>query len=111
MCLIWKAWANAFPDAKWVIVRRPDEQIVSSCLRTSFMRKRKTAEEWQEWVDYHKERFEEMKAYLNCKEVWTHKLVSGDLKEIRETLEWLGLEYNKSEILSFVDPTLYTAKS
>jgi len=38
MCLVWPTFHTAFPEAKWVIVRRRDEDIVYSCMRTAFMR-------------------------------------------------------------------------
>ena len=38
ICLFWPIWKGAFPNAKWLIVRRPDDAIIDSCLRTSFMR-------------------------------------------------------------------------
>jgi len=38
MCLTWPAWHHAFPNAKWIIVRRRIGDIVNSCIRTGFMR-------------------------------------------------------------------------
>ena len=38
MCQHWPVWNNAFPDAKWVIVRRKTPDIINSCIRTNFMR-------------------------------------------------------------------------
>ncbi|NJM42225.1 MAG: hypothetical protein HC853_16515 [Anaerolineae bacterium] len=38
MCLMWRLWDQHFPGARWVIVRRPIEQVVDSCMRTSFLR-------------------------------------------------------------------------
>ena len=37
MCLHWPVWDYAFPNAKWIIVRRRTGDIVRSCLHTSFM--------------------------------------------------------------------------
>ena len=83
LCLIWKTWQEAFPNAKWIIVRRPDEQIISSCNRTHFMFKRK---DWDNWLDFHKEMFYSMKEECDCREVWTNKLIDGDYTEIKEVL-------------------------
>lgn len=57
MCLFFPVWAQSFPEARWIIVRRPDKDIISSCLRTSFMRAYKDRAGWQGWVDVHKKRF------------------------------------------------------
>lgn len=67
ICIMWKAWNRVFPRAKWVIVRRDKEDIIASCMRTRFMHKRKTEGAWSEWVNYHMERFEEIKN--NCENV------------------------------------------
>jgi hypothetical protein len=39
LTLLWPLWAEAFPDAHWVIVIREREAVVRSCLRTPFMRR------------------------------------------------------------------------
>ena len=122
MCLIWPVWHYAFPDAKWVIVRRRTGDIVNSCLKTGFMRafSRKEfqravgvdneADGWIWWVRQHEKRFVEMiDAGLNCKIVWPERMVNGDYRQMMETMEWLGLEWN-SEVLSFIDPKLWKAR-
>ncbi len=110
MCLIWPVFKNAFPDAKWIIVRRDDSGIVNSCLRTGFMKKHDTAAGWQSWVDVHKQRFIEMQTSgLKVREVWPSKFIANDYTEIKEVIEWLGLEWKDEEIKQFVDPKLYTA--
>ena len=118
MCLIWPILHFAFPDAKWVIVRRRTADIVNSCIRTNFMRAfrqqqnqkavgaKDEAEGWLWWVHQHEMRFVEMMTEgLNCKVVWPGRMVRGDYKQMMETIEWLGLEW-KSEVLSFIDPKL-----
>jgi len=63
-------------------------------------------------VDYHKERFEEMKAEagVQVKEVWPTKFVGGDFAEIREVVEWLGLDWNEEAVMDFVSPELWRGK-
>jgi hypothetical protein len=107
LCLVWKPWDYAFPKAKWIIVRRPDEQIISSCMRTPFMRKRATESAWAEWLEYHKERWLEMQEKLDCREIWSDKLIAGDLTELKDVLAWLGLSCDESKIFAFIDPMLY----
>jgi len=119
MCLMWPAWHYAFPNAKWIIVRRNTDDIVRSCLRTGFMRafireenqwmvKAKSEEEgWKWWVKQHEKRFVEMVTEgLQCMQIWPHRMVDGDYTQIHEMLDWLRLPY-KSEILDFVDPKLW----
>lgn len=122
MALSWPVWHYAFPNAKWIIVRRKTEDIVNSCVKTSFMRAWynlnnlkaigvNTEEEgWRWWVEQHEKRFNEMiNEGLNCKVVWPDKMVVGDYKQLYETLEWLGLEW-KSEVLNFIDPLLFHSR-
>ncbi len=109
MCLMWPIWHDAFQDAKWIIVRRSDEGIINSCMKTGFMSRRTTPESWQEWIDTHKARFQEMKEKgLQIREVWPTKFIEGDFSEIQSVIEWLDLEWKDSEVREFIDPTLWS---
>lgn len=106
-CLIWPLWAAAFPEARWVIVRREDDKIVDSCMRTSFMRKRKTREAWQEWVDEHKLRFAEIMA--ECREVyqfWPGRALR-DPAPWKALVSWLGLTWDEEKVTDFLEPKLW----
>ena len=122
MCLMWPVWHYAFPNARWIIVRRRTGDIVKSCLRTRFMRAfadptkckkvgAATQEEgWKWWVRQHEKRFVEMiEAGLNVKVIWPERFVEGDYTQLYEMIEWLGLEWN-SDVLSFIDPKLWKAR-
>lgn len=118
-CLIWPIWAYAFPNAKWIIVRRKDRDIVHSCLNTTYMNafdlkenqqavKAKDKEEsWYWWVRQHNRRFVEMiEAGLNCKQVHPERMLYGDYSQIYEMLEWLGLKWD-SKIPEFIEPKFF----
>jgi hypothetical protein len=108
MCLLWPLWNKAFPDAKWIIVRRETEDIVSSCLRTSFMRAYKKRSGWIRWVAAHESRFEEMiDAKLTIREIWPQRMVRGDFSEIQACANDYGLTYNEKAVLNFIDPGLW----
>jgi len=108
-CLMWPIWHKAFPKAKWVIVRRETEEIVESCMRTGFMRKRSTREEWREWVRIHELRFQEMidAEAIDVEEVWPREFFVGDFLRVRDMIEWLGLEWKGDEVIEFVSPALW----
>jgi hypothetical protein len=123
MCLHWPIWNTAFPNAKWIIVRRRSEGIVNSCMRTGFMNAfdkqivRKavqvnTAEEgWKWWVKHHEKKFVEMfQAGLNGKSIWPHRMIDGDFSELRHIIEWLGLDYDEKKVKEFIEPKLYNSK-
>lgn len=108
LCLIWPIVHDAFPSAKWVIVRRRAEDIADSCLRTSFMRAYDTAEGWLGWVEEHKLRFREMQNRgLRMMEVWPLELVSGSPARMKSVMTWLGLQWNDNAVGSFVDGSMF----
>ena len=108
--LIWPVWNHAFPNAKWIIVRRRTGDIVRSCMKTGYMTAFSDEAGWIEWVHQYEKRFVEMiEAGLNCKVVWPERMVTGDYSQMMQTIEWLGLEWN-SEVLNFIDPRLWKAR-
>ena len=122
MCLTWPMWNYAYPNAKWIIVRRRTGDIVSSCMRTGFMSAFNnqsnqravgvsSAEEgWLWWVHQHEKRFIEMiNEGMNVKVIWPHRMIDGDYTQIMEMIDWLGLEW-KTEVLSFIDPKLWRGR-
>jgi hypothetical protein len=109
--LIWPVWHHAYPNAKWVIVRRRTADIATSCLNTGFMTAFKTHEEWVKWVNWHEERWVEMiKAGLNVKIIWPERLVKGNYEQLYELIEWLGLEWKPEEVVDFIEPKLWKSK-
>ena len=108
MCLMWKLWHKAFPKAKWVIVRRDDQGIINSCMKTGFMSKYNDAKGWQSWVDVHLQRFKEMKEEVDYVEIYPKSMINGDFDAIRRTVRWLGLEWNGDKILDFITPALWS---
>jgi hypothetical protein len=115
---MWPVWNYAYPNARWIIVRRRTGDIIESCMKTGYMRTFKdplrlkeigvkTEEEgWLWWVHQYEKRFVFMiESGLNCKIVWPERMVTGDYQQIYETLDWLGLQWN-SEIVTTIDPML-----
>lgn len=109
MCLLWPIWNEAFPNAKWVIVRRSDKGIIDSCLRTGFMRAYKDTEGWQIWLDEHLKRFKEMrKAGLDIIEIWPEWIIEeGNYRYIKRMIKYLGLKWKDKIIKDFVTPDLW----
>jgi hypothetical protein len=122
MCLTWPIWNHAFPDAKWIIVRRRSGDIADSCLKTNFMRAFQSTnfqnavgvnnerDGWLWWVNKHLERFNEMmNEGLNIKIIWPERMINGDYSQLYEAIEWLGLKWN-TKALSFIDPKLWHSR-
>lgn len=105
MCLMWPLWHRAFPEAKWVIVRRRAKEIVNSCMRTGFMRGYQTEEGWMGWVEEHIARFNEMlNADLDLREMWPQEMIDGSFTEAKSVIDWLGLKWNEEKVIDFVEP-------
>jgi len=104
---MWKVWNYAYPDAKWIIVRRRSGDIVSSCMKTTYMTEHSTPEGWLEMVHEYEKYFVEMITEgLNCKVIWPERMVNGDYQQLYELCDWLGLTWNP-EALNFIDSLLW----
>jgi len=65
---------------------------------------------WLWWVEQHERRFEEMKnAGMNIKEVWPERMLNGDFEQMKEVIDWLGLQWNP-EVKDFIDEKLWKKK-
>lgn len=100
IAITWPLWMDAFPDAVWVLVRRDDDAIIRSCMRTSFMNAHSQPEGWRRWIDYHHDRFGEMRAALRGRliEFWPLPSVLGDAEIARPLVEHLGLSWNPAGV-------------
>ena len=110
LCQIWPVWHYAFPNAKWIIVRRRTPDIIDSCLKTGYMRAYKNSEGWIGWVHEHENLFVEMiEAGINCKQVWPERLATGDYTQMKETIEWLGLTW-KDDLIKIIEPLMWNSR-
>jgi len=122
MALMYPVWHYAFPNAKWIVVRRRDDDIVDSCMHTAYMNAfdkeenikavgaKDKKDAWYWWVRQHNRRFSEMvEQGLNCKQIHPERMVYGDYSQIYEMLDWLGLEWD-SKIVDFIEPKLWNVR-
>jgi hypothetical protein len=110
LCQTWPVWNYAFPNAKWVIVRRRTPDIIESCLKTGYMTAYKDKEGWLSWVHEHEKLFVEMiNVGLNCKQVWPERMATGDYVQIKEIIEWTGLNWDDS-IIKIIEPLMWNSK-
>jgi hypothetical protein len=122
LALTWPIWHYAFPNAKWIIVRRRTGDIIRSCLKTDFMRAFEVEatqaavgvdnpiDGWRWWVHQYIEKFVEMTmAGLNVRTIWPERMVWGDYQQMFETIDWLGLRWT-TQVLEFIDPKLWKVR-
>ncbi len=109
----WKVWNYAYPNAKWIIVRRRTGDIIHSCIETAYMKRFKNKNNmrlvgaeserdgWLWWIKQYELRFIEMlSAELDCRIVWPERMKDGDFEQLKETIEWAGLEWNEDIIIT-----------
>lgn len=121
-CLLWEIWSNAYPRAKWIIVRRRTADIVDSCKKTGYMKAFKDENKqmavgvesendgWLWWVHEYEKRFVGMITEgLDCKVIYPGRLVYGDYSQLYEMLDWLRLKWH-CKIFDYIDPLLETAR-
>jgi len=120
---IWPLMNKAYPDAKWLIVRRRSGDIIESCMKTGFMKAYKNSkireqigivderEAWAWWIHQHENQLVEMiKAGLNVKVIWPDRMIEGDYAQMAETLDWLGLRWNE-KIVPIVEDQLIKGRT
>lgn len=115
---MWPIWHYAFPNARWVVVRRKTPDIIHSCVNTAYMNKFKdeknlekvnaiTEEDgWKWWIHQCEDKFVEMiERGLDVKQVWPERMVDNDYRQISQMLRWLDLKWT-DKIISTIGPLL-----
>jgi hypothetical protein len=111
LTLTWRPWHEHFPHARWVIVRRSTDEIVFSCLRTSFMKQHSSDPAfWRRFVADYLERLELLQRAVG----WSRSLEAADVAAGRfDALERLvgelGLTWRPDAIRAFVAPEHWSA--
>ena len=112
--LIWPKLAEAFSEAKWIIVRRDKDKIVDSCLRerTSegfgrFMSASDDPAYWRHWVEEHERRFcDMMKALPSVIQVWTDGIVK-DPTSFAAVAAFCGLDFDHAKVEACINRKLW----
>ena len=109
LTLLWPMFADAFPNASWVILERDREAVVKSCLNTGFMAKHSRDEEfWRHFIDRHDDRLSVLeRSVSDVTRIKTDALVNSDMKPLKDLIKNLGLKWNQSAVEDFVDPKLF----
>lgn len=103
--LTWPMWKAAFPEARWVLVRRDAKAIVASCIRTPFMKGRPFKQGWIEWVQDHEQRLADLKASgVDFHEVWPDPT---EPEVFQSVAEWCGLIWDPVAVSQFLVPNAW----
>lgn len=105
LILVWQYFHAAFPDARWVLVRRDPKEIVASCIRTDFMNGRTYKQGWIDWVQAHEFRFEDLKCSgANVLEIWPDP---NEPERFRPLVTALGLTWDDAAVGQFLLPDAF----
>ena len=112
LTLLWPTFANTFPHARWVIVRRDEDSIIDSCLRTFFMNQHSSERAyWAHFVKEYLLRLEQLKrSGVWCYEISSRDVIEGDFSSLRELVQNLGLTYREEALVEFVTPAYWHDK-
>lgn len=105
LSLVWRTWADAFPEAKWVIVRRSVESIAKSCMYTPFMRAYQTESEWHDWALACIWRLQDLRCSMKCPEIDMDQVMRGNFESMRKAFEYCEIEFEQPLAESLLDPT------
>jgi len=105
LTLIWPIFMVAFPEARWIIVRRKSSDIVRSCLQTDFMAQHSSDPcYWSHFVNQYLIRIERLKTSVKfCREVWPQRLIKHSLKPMESLTKELGLGWDYNDAIEFID--------
>ncbi|BFM06699.1 hypothetical protein GCM10025791_12690 [Halioxenophilus aromaticivorans] len=113
LTLLWPIIAQAFPRARWIIVRREPTSIIASCMRTHFMAHHSQSKEfWQDFVRQYQQRLQGLQSSA-CKvfEICADSLIRGNSDELLLLAESLELSANASAVSQFISPELWRANT
>jgi hypothetical protein len=112
LTLIWPIFVAAFPDARWIVVRRAREDIVRSCLNTVFMAQHSTDPGfWHRFVEDYENRINRLLDSVSfVREIWPEQLVCGNLEPLRKLVDDLDLGWNEPSIKAFITQEYWHAR-
>lgn len=111
LTLTWRLWHEHFPAARWVIVRRPTEQVIASCLRTSFMKPHSPDPAfWQRFVEAYLDRLETLQRTVSwSRTVEATAIAGGRFDELAKLVGDLDLAWSPDAARDFVAPASWNA--
>lgn len=107
--LFWPCWAEAFPQATWVHCQRPDEAVIASCQRTSFMDGRRGPTAWREWLAAFRSAAADLTRAAYVIPIDVDALVSGDAQALPALCRVYGRDWNHKAERQFILPEAWHA--
>ena len=108
-CILWPVWHAAFPNARWIIVRRDTESIARSCIKTGYMNAFSSMADWRTWVQEYGRRFNEMeKAGLSISFIWPTQFLAGQTTDVQRAVNGISdLKWSRPAVEQVLLPILW----
>jgi len=108
-CLVWPIWVKAFPEAKWIIVRRQTEDLVKACMNTGYMTGHTESSGWKLWIQHYLDRFSEIaKSATFVRHIWPERILQGKFDSLETLVHDVGLNWKGQKVHDSLAPILWT---
>ncbi len=110
LALMWRQWAGAFPEARWVVVRRRRDGVITSALRAEPMARRLGYDwaRWKAWTAAYLAHLEQMGSGVKVEaEIWPDRDIFADLALMKPLVQGLGLTWRPAVARDFVEARLW----
>jgi len=97
---------KAFPNARWVYVKRDTDSFIDSCLRTPFMNQHSTERAyWEDFAKSYLTRINALQASgANCFSISTPNIIAGEFSALKQLIGELELSYSEKKLRKFIAP-------
>lgn len=107
--LAWPIWVEAFPNARWVMVRRDNKSIAEACERTGYMKSIRDADSFDAWVKGFMGSLAQMNASGHpVKSVWPGEFLHGKMAGLKQLILELGLTWDARKVQNELIPILWS---
>lgn len=110
VALVWPMWKEAYPKAKWVIVRRNTDDVLRSCRKTGYVIRTVSEEKQREWAAGYHEKFAEIRdSGVSWIEVWPSKWISSGHGEAKALVDFLGSWNDETAMFDALAPIRWSS--
>lgn len=107
LTLVWPAFAAAFPNAKWIVVRRDIESQIDALIRVPFINVHGSDREaWAAWVREYKWRLDMLLEETDAMEVRPADFIQ-DPAELESIADFVGLPFDPVKVEAAIDRSKY----
>lgn len=100
----WPMMADAFPEARWIVVMRDPSGIAKSCVRAPFMTAFDSPPAWEGWARAYHRHCAALTSTVGACEVWPDRAVRGGAEHFRPMVEYAGLDWNGDAVSRVINP-------